>query len=346
MQQREWSAALLATAAAVGVVAGVLSRRPRYSFAGRVALITGGSRGLGLVLARQLVREGATVMLMARDRAELARAAATISRADRVLVAQGDVRVPEDCQRVVADILAQCGRLDVLVNNAGVIVSAPFARTGNDDFQALMDVHFWGTLHMTRAALPHLRRQAGARLVNITSIGAKIPVPHLSAYCASKFAQGALSAILAEELRPQGVTVCTVYPGLMRTGSHLNARFRGDVPKEFAAFTLASGLPVVSMGAERAASLILSAVRRGQREAIVPFTVRQAARLAALAPSTTVAMLGLVNRALPGGSGGPRVEPMAPVRGEEVPLNPVIRAAAVLNERAADRNNERTTVSD
>ena len=340
MRPRTIPAALLATAA-VGLAAGVLGRR-RYSFAGKVVLVTGGSRGLGLVMARQLVREGATVVLMARDRAELARAAGSISRREQVLVSPGDVAVAADCQRVVADTLARCGRLDVLVNNAGVIVSAPVETTTVDDFRTLMDVHFWGTLHMTRAALPLLRRQPGARVVNICSIGGRIPVPHLSAYCASKFAQGALSAVLSEELRPHGVTVCTVYPGLMRTGSHLNARFRGDVAREFAAFALASGLPGVSMSAARAATQILSAVRRGRAEAIVPFTVRQVARLAALAPNSALSMLGLVNRALPDGSGGSRFEPMAPVRGEQVPLNAVVRAAVVLNERAATRNNERT----
>ena len=344
MRRNGISTALLATAA-IGVGAVALARRARYSFDGKVVLITGGSRGLGLVMARQLVGEGAVVMLMARDREELSRAAGTIPHPDRVLVAQGDVRVPQDCQRVVADTLARCGGLDVVVNNAGVIVSAPVARTSVDDFDALMDVHFRGTLHMTQAALPHLRRSRGARLVNITSIGAKIPVPHLSAYCASKFAQAGLSAVLAEELAPQGITVSTVYPGLMRTGSHINARFRGEVEKEYALFSLAAGLPLTSTDAARAARLILEGVRRGKREVVVPFSVRQIARLAGLAPGAVVAMMGLVNRTLPDGSNAPKVEPIAPVRGEELPLNPAVRAAVALNERAADRNNERTPVS-
>ena len=110
----------------------------------------------------------------------------------------------------------------MLVNNAGVIVSAPFVETNDDDFRALLDVHLWGTLHMSRAALPHLTRP-GARIVNVASIGGRLPVPHLSAYCASKFAQAGLSSVMAEELRASPVRVVTVYPGLMRTGSHLNA---------------------------------------------------------------------------------------------------------------------------
>jgi short-subunit dehydrogenase len=184
-----------------------------------------------------------------------------------------------------------------------------------------------------------VRRQA--RVVNICSIGGKIAVPHLAVYCASKFAQGGLSAVLAEELRGRGVTVSTVYPGLMRTGSHLNARFRGDLQREFAAFALASGLPGVSMGAERAARLILAGVRRGRAEIVVPFTVRQIARLAAMAPNLVSTVMGWVNRALPDGSEEQRSDPMGSTPGAELRLPTPVRSAIVLSERAATRNNER-----
>jgi NAD(P)-dependent dehydrogenase (short-subunit alcohol dehydrogenase family) len=205
-----------------------------------------------------------------------------------------------------------------------------------------MDVHFWGMIHMTSAALPHLLGRPGARIANICSIGARVAVPHLSAYCASKFAQAGLSAVLAQELRPRGVTVSTIHPGLMRTGSHLNARFRGELQKEFAVFALASGLPVISMGAERAGRLILSAVRRGQAEVVVPFTYRQAAKLAGLAPNAVSHILGWVNRALPDGSDRDHtVEPLVPIKGADLPLPTAVRSAIVLSERAATRNNER-----
>jgi NAD(P)-dependent dehydrogenase (short-subunit alcohol dehydrogenase family) len=278
---------------------------------------------------------------MARDEEELGRGARSIGRPDRVLVARGDVRVPDECARVVAATVQRFGRLDVLVNNAGVIVSSPVAHTTEDDFRLLMDVHFWGTLHVTSAALPHLLRSRGARLVTISSIGGRIPVPHLAAYCASKYAQGALSAILAQELAVRGVKVCTVYPGLMRTGSHLNARFRGDTAKEFGTFSLASGLPGVSMSAERAARLVLRGVRRGQAEIVVPFSVRQMARLAAVAPNYASKVMKTANRVLPDGPElGTPLPSAEPPRGADLPLHPAIRAAIVLGERAAERNNE------
>ena len=170
-------------------------------------------------------------------------------------------------------------------------------------------------------------------------------MPHLSAYCASKFAQAGLSAVLSQELRGHGVTVSTVYPGLMRTGSHLNARFRGDVQKEFAAFALASGLPGLSMGAERAARLILAGARRGQAEVVVPFTVRQIARIAAMAPNLFSSVMGWVNRALPDGTGEQAFDAIVPTRGAELRLPAPVRSAIVLSERAATRNNERSVAA-
>lgn len=331
---------LLLGASAVGLALTLF--RDRYTFDGKVVLITGGSRGFGLVLARQLVKEGASVALMARDEKELEHAARSIGCPDRVLLVPGDVRRPDECARVVAATMERFHCLDALINNAGVIVSSPVAHTSVEDFQLLMDVHFWGTMHMTSAALPHLLVRPGARLVTICSIGGRIPVPHLAAYCASKYAQGALSAVLASELAGRGVTVSTVYPGLMRTGSYVNARFRGDTAREFRTFSLASGLPIVSMGAERAARMILRAVRRGQAEVIVPFSVRQVARLAAVAPNHVSGVMNAVNRLLPGGPDvNVLLESAEPPRGADLPLHPAIRAAIVLGERAAERNNEK-----
>jgi NAD(P)-dependent dehydrogenase (short-subunit alcohol dehydrogenase family) len=313
-----------------------------YDFAGRTVLVTGGSRGLGLVLARAFVSRGANVALMARDPSELARAVHQLGPGVPAAGVVGDVRAPDSCAQSVDEVIARFGRLDVLVNNAGVILSAPLARTNLEDFQALMDVHFWGTLHMTGAALPHLLAHPQGRVANICSIGGKVPVPHLSAYCASKFAQAGLSTVLAEELRQHGVAVTTIYPGLMRTGSHLHARFRGDVEREYQVFALAAGTPLLAISAERAARGILRAVARGQAELTLPISMRVAARTAALAPNLTTAVLAEVNRWLPDG----RVLPRRPVRstalrGGDLPLAPMVRAAIVLGEHAADRNNER-----
>ena len=174
-------------------------------------------------------------------------------------------------------MIATWGRLDVLVNDAGVIVSAPFIETNDDDFRDLLDVHLWGTLHMSSRGAAASHRPTGRAIVNIASMP-KLPVPHLSAYCTSKFAQAGLSSVMAEELRGTGVRVVTVYPGLMRTGSHVNARFKGDLRVEFALFATAASLPGISMGAERAARTIIRAVERGKRRGGAALVIRQVAR--------------------------------------------------------------------
>jgi NAD(P)-dependent dehydrogenase (short-subunit alcohol dehydrogenase family) len=330
--------ALAAGAATVAAVLAYARRRRRYPLDDKVVLVTGGSRGLGLVLARELVRRGARVALLARDAGEVARAADGLAPG-RVLAIVGDVSRPDDGRRAVEEVVQRFGRLDVLVNNAGAILCAPLERTRVEDFQTMMDVHFWGTLHMTRAALPHLRARRGSRVVNICSIGGKIAVPHLGAYCASKFAQAGLSSAMAEELRDEGVVVSTVYPGLMRTGGHVNARFRGDAEREFRLFALAAGLPVASMGAERAARRIVLAIARGEADVVLPYSVRQAARAAALAPNLTTRLFAAVDAWLPrdhgGGASGDAV------RGADLPLPRPVEAATILGERAARRNNQR-----
>lgn len=291
-----WGLWLAAAAAGYAVAA----RQRRYDFENKVVLITGGSRGLGLVLARQLARRGALIGLMARDALELARARQTVSSQSLVQLLSADVTEPSQVEQAVNALVRRFGRIDMVINNAGQILSAPFDDTTNADFKAMMDVHFWGTLHVTRAALPFLGRERDARIVNICSIGGRIAVPHLSAYCASKFAQVGLSAVLAEELRGRGIRVTTVMPGLMRTGSHRQAWFKGDQRKEYQLFSLAGGLPLTSMSADRAARLILRAAARGRPEAIIPFSVRQIAKATSLAPAAAVAAMAATNRVLPG----------------------------------------------
>lgn len=320
-------------AAAVGYA--ITTRLRRYDFENKVVLITGGSRGLGLVLARQLADRGALIGLMARDAVELARARQSISSQSLVQLLAADVTAPAQVEQAVSTLVRRFGRIDVVINNAGQILSAPFDDTTDADFKAMLDVHFWGTLHVTRAALPFLSRQGDARIVNICSIGGRIPVPHLSAYCASKFAQVGLSEVMGEELRAQGVRVTTVLPGLMRTGSHRQAWFKGNQSAEYQAFSLVGGLPVTSMGADRAARLILRAAERGQSEAIIPFSVRQIAKATALMPNGAAKVMAITNRILP----GPGSKFAA--QGKHIGLNRAVAAAAALSERAATRNNER-----
>jgi short-subunit dehydrogenase len=327
-----WAPVILAAGA---LAVSIAAQRSQYTFRNKVVLITGGSRGLGLVLARTLAERGALIGLIARDAEELARARETIASASLVQLLPADVSDKAQVEQAVSNLVQRFGRIDVVINNAGQILAAPFDDTTDADFKGMLDVHLWGTLHVTRAALPHLVRQRNGKVVNICSIGSRIAVPHLSAYCASKFAQAGLSAVMAEELRAKGIRVTTVMPGLMRTGSHVQAWFKGDQPVEYAAFSLVGGMPGTSMSAERAARLILTAVARGQAEATIPFTVRQIAKTASIFPNLAAAALGGINKLLP--EAGTKFA----TQGKHMRLNPALRAAVALNERAADRNNQR-----
>src|SRR5688572_2988300 len=160
---------------AAGVTALLLAqqawrRRGSYDFAGRSVVITGGSRGLGLIMARELADEGARVTIVARDEAELARAEEDIRLRQpfaEVLTVAADVRRRHDAERAIAQAFERFGRVDVLINNAGIIQVGPAAHMQLTDYDDAMNTHFWGPLYMTTAALPHMRRQGHGRIVNI-----------------------------------------------------------------------------------------------------------------------------------------------------------------------------------
>jgi NAD(P)-dependent dehydrogenase (short-subunit alcohol dehydrogenase family) len=283
-----------------------LLARP-LELSGRVALVTGGSRGLGLILARQLAGAGARVAICSRSGRQLERARKElVALGAEALAVACDVADRAQVDRMVAEVVSRFGSIDLLVNNASIIQVGPVEAMSEKDFTDAMAVNFWGTVNATLAALPHLRREGEGRIVNITSIGGDVAVPHLLPYTAAKFAARGFSEGLRAELAKQGIRVVTVVPGLMRTGSFINALFKGRRSREFAWFALGSALPLVSMDAERAARRILRAARHGE-----PFvTVGTPAKLLRLAhgllPGLAERALSLVNRALPEGEPGDR----------------------------------------
>jgi NAD(P)-dependent dehydrogenase (short-subunit alcohol dehydrogenase family) len=296
---RRTMACCLAGAGAAAIAA--LWRAARgVDFAGRSILIVGGSRGLGLVIARELASRGARLTLAARDRAELDRAADELSDLGAsVHVAACDVRDRHQAEDAVAQAVAAHGRLDMLFNVAGIIQVGPFAHMGEDDFENAMRTHFWGPLHTILAALPHLRQSPVARIVNVSSIGGRIAVPHLLPYSASKFALVGLSKGLNAELAKEGIRVTTVSPGLMRTGSTYNAWFKGDHRREFAWFNLAASLPGLSADARYAARRIVSACARGDAELVITAPARVAILLDAAVPEAFAGLMRLTDRLLP-----------------------------------------------
>ena len=319
-----------------GVVLGTLLRPRRWTLQNKVVLITGGSRGLGLLLARQFAAQGARLALLARDEAELGRAAAELRRrgAD-VLTIPADVGERAQVEAAVEATAAYYGRLDVLVNNAGVIQVGPAANMSLDDYETALRTHFWGPLYAMRAARPYLQRQGGGRVVNIASIGGKVAVPHLVPYSASKFALVGLSDGLRAEFAEDNIRVTTVCPWLTRTGSYRNVDVKGQHELELAWFAVSDSLPLLSMRGETAARRIVEACRRGQPRLVLSPLGKVAVVTDALAPQVMAALAAAVNRLLPDATAGKNLK-----KG----FNSTSRIApswvTQLSDDAAARNNE------
>ena len=338
--KKEQSDALTLLAVGLGAVwAGrsLMRRLSQYDFAGKTVLITGGSRGLGLVLARELAGEGANVAICARNPAELERARVDlVQRGANVAAIPCDITDREQVRELVQIVRQRFGTIDVIINNAGVIQVGPMEVMTLEDYEEAMRIHFWAPLYLMLEALPHMRRAGGGRIVNISSIGGKIGVPHLTPYCASKFALTGLSESLRAELAKDKIVVTTVCPGLMRTGSPRNATFKGRHRAEYAWFSISDSLPVTAMQAERAARQIIAACKRGDAEVILTVQAVLAVKFRQLFPEATADMLALVNQLLPapGGIGTRR----ARGKDSQSELSPSV--LTTLTERAAERNNE------
>lgn len=333
---------------ALGVVAGFgaallaarLARaRFAISFENRVVVITGGSRGLGLVMARQLAREGARLVLLARDMDELDRSREELEAlgAD-VLTLRCDVRRRADVRAAVDAVIDRWHAIDVLINNAGVIQVGPLEHMTHEDFDNAMATHFWGPLHLILEVSPIMRHRGFGRIVNISSIGGKVAVPHLAPYCASKFALVGLSDAVRAELEPYGIRVTTVVPALMRTGSPINAQFKGEHQSEYLWFKTASALPGLTVSAERAARKIVEACRYGDPALTITPQAKALAVANDVLPGAVARAMMLVARALPGpnGSQGSVARRGRDVEPEEAPPRLVTR----LVDNAAVANNE------
>lgn len=297
---------LLAAAAAVWTTARILRARRAISFEGRVVVISGGSRGLGLLIARLLAADGARLALLARDPDELVRAADDIEERghERPFIQQCDIRERLQAEQAIRDVAAHFGRIDVLINGAGVIEVGPLEHMTINDFETSMAVHFWGPLYLTLAALPHLKKHRGARLVNISSVGGRVAIPHLVPYSAGKFALTGLSDGLRAELAKDGIRVTTVLPWLMRTGSPFNAWFKGQHRAEFAWFTIFDSLPGLTVDGERAARRIVEACRHGDPELTTAVFARLAIVADAIFPSLMARSMDVMNRLLPAPGSG------------------------------------------
>ncbi len=291
----------------VGVLAAaqiVLRTWRRYPVRGKVALITGGSRGFGLALAERFARAGARVVLTARDADALLRAKAILLERGAalegdILLVPCDLREREQVAALLQKVRERFGRVDVLVNNAGVISVGPVESQPVEAFENAIRSNYLSMVYTSMGVLPGMLARGDGAIVNVTSIGGKVAVPHLLPYSGSKFAAVGFSQGLHAEVASKGVRVTTVTPGLLRTGSPKAALVVGKRAEEFRWFNLGASLPGFSRDAYGAAGRVLRACETGETELSITPQAALAARTAQLAPALTAQILSLVNRLLP-----------------------------------------------
>ncbi len=339
---RDW---LLALAGAGGYFFAreQVQRRREADMRGQVAFITGGSRGLGMLTAREFAKQGCRIAICARDTEELARAREHLDAyTTEIMALPCDVRDQQQVEHVVNQITQHFGQIDILVNNAGVIQVGPMHDMPLEVYQEAMDVMYWGMVYTTLAVLPQMRRRKAGRIVNVTSVGGKVSVPHLLPYSAAKFAGTGFSEGLHAEVAGDGITVTTICPGVLRDGAQVNSYFVGRTEKEYTWFSLAASLPIMSLDADEAARQIVQACRRGESERLLGAPAKTLSLLHGLFPQAVIQTLGLFNRYFlpkPKGSG----QPNGSRRGMDIQQemqNTPLTAATTLGLKAAENNNE------
>lgn len=270
--------------------------RALRSYRGKTVLITGGSRGLGLAMARELRRVGARLILCARNQSELDSACSELG----ALGIQCDVSV----RHQVEAMIHRAGRIDVLINNAGNIFVGPLESVELEQFEDAMGTIFWGTVYCTQTVLPQMLRRGSGWILNVTSIGGRVTVPHLLPYCTAKYAAVSFTEGLRQEMAPRGLHVTLGVPGFMRTGSYDNANFMGQQKQEYSWFSLCSSTPGLTIPADTAARRLLVALARNQSEERVSPLAEMLARFKGTMPRLFNELAGAVgSRVLPGPDG-------------------------------------------
>ncbi len=331
----------------IGIGAGILfaakkliDRTQDINLTDKVVLITGGGRGLGLVMARRFAKEGAKIAICAREKIELDDAKKELeAKGAEVFSAVCDVTVETDAVKMVAEVLNHFGRIDVLVNNAGVIQVMPLENSAKEDFEEAMNTHFWGVYYVTNAVLRQMKKRGEGRIVNISSVGGKVAIPHLLPYSTSKFALAGYSEGLRAELLKDGIYVTTVCPGLMRTGSPRQVVVKGNHELEYAWFKIGDSLPLISVSAEYAANEIVNAAKRGDAEIIISLPAQILAAFKGLFPGTTADIMSLINMILPGATVGGDKR----LRGKDAESTLSNNFLTTLTDEAAIKNNETLT---
>ena len=308
-----------------------------------VALVAGASRGLGLLIVRDLLERGHDVAICARSQTELDAAETRLSEFGAVSAYVCDVGNREQVAEMVSQVRAAQGPIDVLITVAGVIQVGPLESVTLDHFDEAISTMLFGPIHLTWAVLPGMRLRGFGRIGTVASIGGTVAPPHLLPYATAKFGAVGFSEGLASELQGTGVTSTTIVPGLMRTGSHERALFTGNQGAEYAWFAPSASLPLISMDAKRAAAKIVEGVLAGKPRVDLHPLTHIGSRVHGLAPATTVRALGLVNRLLPGAPQPPITETIPGYAAAQRLGSSTVRTLTILGTRAAKRFNQRST---
>ena len=310
--RRSFNAPLALICTAIGVTATavaltrILTATPPPE--GAVVLVTGGSRGLGFAIASRFAQRPVNLVLAARSLPARQHAQQSLLekhphlRPENFYLVAADLAKPEDCQRLVNEAFARFGPVDLLVNNAGIIEVGPIEALTADLFEHTLRINFLAAMQTTWAALPRLLTQTPgpgwkrrAAIVNISSIGGKIPVPHLLPYTAAKFALTGFSEGLYAEVKGRGLHVLTVCPGVMYTGGEDHAHFLGDAEAERKWFQFAAKTPRIAASPEYASNRIFNALAQGRSEITITPQAWLAARFAGLFPETLQSINRLTN---------------------------------------------------
>lgn len=272
----------------------LLAKNREQDLRGQVVLITGGSKGLGVALARRFAKEGCKLAICARNMEELHSAKAELERhGAQVISVACDVSDESQVKQMISEVESHYGRIDILVNNAGQIQVGPVTAMTVQDFDSAMKVMFWGVVFPTLSVIPSMVKRKSGKIMNITSIGGKVSVPHMVPYTCAKFAATGFSEGLHSELGPEGVQVTTIAPGLLRTGSYMNALFKGNQEAEGKWFSLSASAPLFTMTADAAAKKIITAVKRGDAEKVLTAGAKAVSGFHGLFPGMAANLLGL-----------------------------------------------------
>ncbi len=294
-----WLNRLALVGCGLGIAAYITRQTPTPDIQGKVVIITGGSRGLGLALAEEFARQGARLALCARDSRRLEAARERIeSLGAEVLVIPCDVTDQAQVQMLVDSALDRYGVVDILVNAASALRVGPVLTQDLQDFADVMDATFWGMAYATLAVLPHMLERQSGQIVNVASIAGAVSMPHLAAFDSAQSAAIGFARSLRAELAGTGIAVTTVLSGFLRESAQGTALIEDSRRSETWTGQIAAS-PLATLGTAQAARAIVTATRQGKAEVLIPSTLKALTVCYDLFPGPTLALLNRIGPSHP-----------------------------------------------